>query len=753
MTGSRHGTRVLAWGAAVAVMFSGLTMAAPGTAFAAGPSAPTFGTLSPNSVGTAHKDVELTWAPVSGATSYDIQILNDDDPDLAVVLAGSSPIARWTPPVQLPDAQYRWRVRTTTAAGTSGWSAMATLTRGWEQAVTGLTAVNGTVPTLSWNALPDASFYEVEINRRSFRSPQYDRKHSFVCWTAENTYTPYGVSVTSTAFATAPGNMNACALAAASPSVGDPMSDLIDGDTYYWRVRGRDGTVDPTTTPFTDPGAPCLHPWLDSGITVANDGSGGTGVTVPIGETAPDTVGAPDCSDWSAESTFVPTRTSWNPGPAAAPTGLVASPLASGSTSVVTGDPTFSWDPVPDAVFYRLYVSRDRQIGSLDLAASTQATQLTPAAGLGLTSTTQYWAVQACSVTALNDTNGTDDNQIDCGDISAITPISQVTTNPAAPQSLSAQNGYLLATWTTGLADRAPAKAYDVALRNVETGDESVVRTDRVASNINSGTSTLVLPSAGLAEGGYAFRVRPVAEYDRYTSWSGLSGTAVVDKAAPTVRLASAAGFGERTPVLLTFSEPVTNVSSSTLGVTMSTGSHVPGSVSFVSGNTWKFTPSSAWVIGSYLRPWTTSVTDRADKVATVVGYSVRATTTADSNGSALHWVSGDSSWSTHSASDAYGHSYRSTVDKAATSKRAAATAKAYGSKVTVGYCKSPTSGTLRVYVDGTLKTTISQYRSWTGCGSTTTVSGLSTGLHTVLLQAVASGSRGTVTVDRLVVS
>ena len=747
----RRSTRVLAWGAATAVTLSTMALTGANTALASAPSAPS--TLSPNSSIDAHKNVQLSWTAVSGATSYDVQILDDDNPDLARVFTAHTTVPRYTAPVQLPDAQYRWRVRAVSSSGAGAWSSMATLTRGWEDAVTGLSSVDEQVPTLSWNPLPDASFYEVEISRESFRSPQYSRKNSFVCWTAQTTYTPYGVTLGAD-FDKAPGSMNACALAAGSSGVADPKTSLIYGDTYYWRVRGRDGTVDDRTTPFPTPSATCLAPWLDSGLVVTDNGSGGTVITVPVGETAPDSVGAPSCSDWSQESTFVPTFSGITEVTAVAPTGLVASPLAAGSTTRVTGDPTFHWDAVPGALFYRLYVSRDRQIGALDLAASTQATSLTPASGLGLTSTDQYWAVQACTLPpGAVPTDGTDDNQIDCGPISAVQTISQVTTNPAAPSSFTDQGSYLLATWTTGAAQRAAAKAYDVAVTQAETGTTTTTRLDRVADLTTNGTSRLVIPTAALSEGTYSFRVRPVAENDRYTAWSAASSAVVLDRAAPTVKLTSAAGFVDRTPVTLTFSEGVSNVSSSTVGVATSSGSKVAGTVTKLSSTQYRFTPSAAWVTGGYYRAWTSGVVDRASKPATAASTLVRASTTADSAGQAIRWVSGDGSWLTRTASDAYARSYRSTVDRSTTSARSYATASVYGSTLAVSFCRSPQSGYLRVYVDGHLKTTVSQYRSWSGCGGSVVVSGLTKGTHSVTLQAVGSGSRTAVSVDRISVA
>lgn len=748
MTNSPRRKRIGVWGAALAVTLSAVTVAAPNPASAAAPGAP--GGLSPSSASTPQKDVELHWTAVSGATSYDVQIMDDDNPDLARVQAGTSSINRWTVPVQLPTGEYRWRVRARNSSGVGSWSAMATLVRGWDDQVSGLTHLDQQVPTLSWNPIPDASFYEVEMNLKSFDSSTYSRANSFVCWTAQTTLTPYGVSLGTGTFDTAPGNMTSCALGAGTAGVADATSSLIYGRTYFWRVRGRDGTVDATKTTFPDASAACLGPWLSSDVTVDADGV----VTVPVGETVPSAEGAPECSDWSTQSTFLPTSTGITVGAATAPTALAVAPLVAGSSSRVSADPTFSWAPVPHAIFYRLYVSRDPQIGSLDFAATTQGTSLTPVTGLRLTSTTQYWAVQACSLQNADPTDPTDPATVkDCGPISPAKAISQVTANPAAPQSFAAADGHLLATWTTGSTARAAAKAYQVELTRTESGAKTITTTDRLAASVSSGTSSLAIRTAGLAEGTYTYRVRPVLENDRSPAWSATSGSAVVDLAAPTVRLSSAAGVVNRTPVRLTFSEPVNYVSASTVGVATSTNAKVAGTLTAVNATTWTFTPSSAWTTGGYLKPWTSGVSDRAAKAATAVGSLVRAGTTAESSGSAIRWITGDAGWTTRTSSDASGGSYRSTTDRSTTAARSAASTKVFGSGVTVRYCKSPTSGSMRVYVDGKLRSTVSQYQSYTSCGRTVSVTGLAKGQHVLTLQAVANGTRGTVSVDRISVS
>jgi hypothetical protein len=160
-------------------------------------------------------------------------------------------------------------------------------------------------------------------------------------------------------------------------------------------------------------------------------------------------------------------------------------------------------------------------------------------------------------------------------------------------------------------------------------------------------------------------------------------------------------------------------------------------------------------VTGSDVEAWTRGVVDRAGRAATVTAATtqLRAGTTADSSGTALAFVSGDRSWSTRTSSSAYGKNYRSTRDDARTSRRAYVSTAVYGTSLTVHTCKSPTSGSLQVWVDGRLRTTASLYRSYTGCGSTVAVKGLPAGRHAVKLVAVANGARGDAAVDRVSVA
>ncbi|HEX8496224.1 MAG TPA: hypothetical protein VF661_03435, partial [Actinomycetales bacterium] len=719
----------------------------PGTAAAAPGPAPD--ALSPSSAGTALKDVELTWAAVDGATSYEVQLLDDENPDIATVFEATSPIARYTVPTTLPVGQYLWRVRSMTGTTRSAWSTMAILERGWEDAVITRPATNGPVlPNMSWSPIPGASFYEVEVSPVDFRSPQYTMDKSFICWTQQSSFTPYGVVLGSgTAFSDPPADQASCAFTAmtqseaaaaaaervrkaeelrlatlgqptptSSPStdpttpappaepVVDPADDTtyIYGRQYFWRVRGRDGSVDDRTTPFTPSPGSCTGPYQRSGVKVTPDPLSRTmKATVQLPTSHKNYVATPECSRWSTQQSFTvadePLRVI-----DLAPTGLAVTPLRPGSGSRVTASPAFTWNEVPGAFFYRFYFSRDRQIGSLDFAAETFGTSITPVSSMVLGSTTRYWAVQACG---LGDTSVGDGN---CGPITAPQPISQVTSNPTSPESLVATSTHLQATWLTGVAAHSSAKAYEVRLTNTETGVSTLQVTDRISTDLRGGRSSLSIPSADLTEGTYAFQVRPLDESDRATAWSRRSATAVIDRATPTASILTKAGYVDRDRLVIGFSEPVNGVDASTLGVTSATGARVAGTVTALSRSKYAFTPSAPWTTGGHARLWSGAVTDRAAKKAVPARSTVRASTGADSGGQALRFSTGDHAWTARTSSDAVGRSYLRSQDDARTGTRASAAVTVYGTSVSVRACKSPKSGSVQVWVDGRLRTTAS---------------------------------------------
>ena len=67
----------------------------------------------------------LTWAPVPGAASYEVELNSDDGSSfpLGSLVAGypkTSEFAAFTPPAQLPSGDFSWRVRAVDAFGIKG---------------------------------------------------------------------------------------------------------------------------------------------------------------------------------------------------------------------------------------------------------------------------------------------------------------------------------------------------------------------------------------------------------------------------------------------------------------------------------------------------------------------------------------------------------------------------------------------------------------------------------------------------------
>ena len=419
MTHRRRATRVAALGAAAALLVPGLAVGASATALAAAPAAPT--ALSPSSTGQVQKNLELTWSAVPGASSYDVRLFaGDDDPasDAATVLTVGTSVNRWTVPVSLPRDSYHWQVRAHEGGTTGAWSRTATFVRGWGDAPTAATTtaqVDGSpLPTFSWNEVPDASFYEVEVSDYPFDSSssvQTGTNRSWTYYTAHTTFAPYGVAAGPEADV-APGTSNG---AIAVDSKGDASETSIGtkftlGKRYYWRVRGRDGSVDTRTTPFRAPAKGCTGVWSESDNTISDNGTpddpSDDTVTVPVPAKAPTYAGTPDGARWLVGQSFVPTVTALASARPAEPSGLAVGPAASGGTPsaddvTVSDSPSFSWTPVPGAVKYRVTLSRTADLSDADVIWETEASTLTPVSSLPIGSSGVYWSVQACTANRL----------------------------------------------------------------------------------------------------------------------------------------------------------------------------------------------------------------------------------------------------------------------------------------------------------------------------------------------------------------
>ena len=164
--------------------------------------------------------VILDWGDVPDAVSYEVEVA--DNPGFSkTVWKGSTEQSIAVPDVVLPDGAYWWRVRAVNEAGTIGvWSDVARVAKTWPNIIGGtkMTATPGGAaatytalnPYLSWNPVPGAKSYDVEVSP----GDQFNN----VVFAAKSINQPF----------TSPGVVGA-----------------LPDDTYSWRVRARDTNDNP----------------------------------------------------------------------------------------------------------------------------------------------------------------------------------------------------------------------------------------------------------------------------------------------------------------------------------------------------------------------------------------------------------------------------------------------------------------------------------------------------------------------------
>ncbi len=152
----------------------------------------------------------FSWNSVEGAKGYELQIAGSRagvETAPATSVTGTS----YTPTSALTNLQtHYWRVRAKDGDGQHGaWSAINSLSVHWWGIVSGLSPSDGstttdTTPTFSWNAVPGAAGYELQIAE-----------------SRAGVETAPATSVTGTSYT--------------------PTSALTNLQTHYWRVRAKDG--------------------------------------------------------------------------------------------------------------------------------------------------------------------------------------------------------------------------------------------------------------------------------------------------------------------------------------------------------------------------------------------------------------------------------------------------------------------------------------------------------------------------------
>jgi len=719
--------------------------------------APNDPTAAPTSStpGSPIKNVVLKWTPVTTASSYQVQVSDEsgtfDTPSIDVTTTAPA----FAPSASLPHADYAWRVRAT--GGT--WSSPAYFTRGWD-ASPGNPHVDeptpSTGPTLTWGAVADASYYEVQFSAAPFDQSDApvdggvgskDEDTDPSCFTASTEFTPY------------------------QAAYGDDEGIIPDETTQkcaefgsgslYWRVRARDGVYDPAKVSVATPALGCTGVWYYED---------------PIA----DKVSA-ECSAWSYPTTptfTVGAKYLGSTAPAK-PTGLTISPRATSSNAnpvTVTSTPAFSWTKVPNTTFYRVYQTRDVKAQTADHVWETTAPDLAPVLQLPDTDVRTYWRVQACVVDQPDDKGfvltfrDSDDRHAVCGPVSDWATYVKKTPHLVQNYSASAPIGGYTMTWTTAADANKPngslaiavtdVAGYDLQISNHYGSFDSGTKTFQVdRQGTVSGQSSATISRSGLPTG-FKWRVRGVDSSGNAYPWS--TPTVLGTLASAQGKLTTKSGFGPTTPLDFSFNTPVENVTTGTTKiVATSNGASFPGTVRPTgdSGSTFRFTPSKPWTAGeSYRLQLSTAVQTAGTSVpATALTSSIRAYTKVDSSSSALTKVTGDYSWSTMRASNAMGGSYLLSDDKKSTSRRSYVQTSVRGSKLKVYACKTRAAGKAGLYVDGKLVKRLNLYKKSSTCGKVATISLASGSAHTVRFAAlgtkVKKATRTKVRFDGFVVS
>ncbi|MBV9291459.1 MAG: hypothetical protein JO222_03330, partial [Frankiales bacterium] len=278
-------------------------------------------TAPANNTTTAVKDVVLTWTAVTYATSYQVQLSpNSDFTNNVVGLPDSGKTINTTyqVPVSLPHDEYYWRVRAIDAGGHTGWSAARTFLHDWQSSMTLLKAPVSSDPSLAWTPVREASIYRVRYSTEA-DFPTVPSKTA-VCWTHNTSFTPYTLQSSKE-------NLTTNCMKA---------TDLADGLHLFFDVTAYDDSSAPVMTSdnANDSAWDCPQPQPECD---ANRIFGAFDYAVPH-------AGTP------AQGTVTGLTTSWHT------TSLPGTDCTNGSCPTT---PTFSWNAVAGANFYRVFIYRD----------------------------------------------------------------------------------------------------------------------------------------------------------------------------------------------------------------------------------------------------------------------------------------------------------------------------------------------------------------------------------------------------------
>jgi hypothetical protein len=695
---------VLAVLGSLAAPLSGASAADP-LEGAAGPT-----NLTPNSWAAPIKNVVLEWDAVTYATHYEVQLSpNGDWTNNRVALPGGGETVATTYelPISVPHDEYFWRVRALDAAAHSNWSAEAKVSRNWDGGIDILDTPDSTDPTISWTPERDASLYRVRISVDS-DFPD-DEKLTAVCWTANTTFTPYDLQSDGDAL-----------------TKGDCMAatDLLDGLQYFYEVTAWD---DSTVAALNADNAP--------------DGAWDCGTTVPecdaasLGAVGTFTYGAP-VAGTIVDNTVTGLAATWHDD---------AANVTDCTDAICDATPTFSWDPVDGANYYRVVVYRDPLRSNVYRVYDTQWPSVTPRDLYfdDQASNGYYWQVFAGTCTN-NENDATCGTPVVTGHGQAPPPITgdeeltRLIAASSAPSTFGKQSGAITATSKDGLTFKWASyfanngqRAYDARNYRVQVARDSDFENvvwDEADIDMTQWTNAARI----LPDGHYFWRVQGIDESGHHLPWSGTSSFDQ-DLTPPTFRLTDDNGVAvtANLHVAVNDLDVQGSVSQSTLHVVpiVGAGDALAGSWSKTSANHWTFDPANPLVPGqSYGLDVVGGHQHAAGNAAVASAKTVRATVKADDKSPAWNFGSG---WDRHSSSSARGGTY----EKGKSGETASV--KFVGDKLVVYGSRAPGLGTLVVRVDGTVRASVNLKQGFTECGIRVWA-GAVTGkkVHTLVVQA-----------------